>query len=90
MAIRWRWPPDSRAPAFAEETVVAAGKLGDEFVGVGGLGGGEDLLLARVPFAVAKVVAGRGGEDHRVLGNQGDARADRGGIGVAKVDAVEQ
>ena len=50
--------------------------------------GRPQLLVARVPIAVAQIVARAGGEDHRVLRHHRDALADVGRIGVAEVDAV--
>ena len=57
---------------------------------MGVAGGLPELLFARVPITVAKVVARRGGEDHGFLRNDGDALADVRGVGVTQVDPVEQ
>ena len=76
--------------AFAHEGVEPFGKGAEEGLGIGVARRLPDLILAGVPIAVAQVVAGRGGEDHDVLRDHGDALADVGGIGVLEVDAVEQ
>ena len=46
MAMRWRWPPDSRAPPSPTQGVVAVGQGGDEVVGGGRPGRRLDLVLA--------------------------------------------
>ena len=48
------------------------------------------LVFARVPIAVAEVVSRGGGEDHHLLRHHCDTLANVGGIGVAKIDSVEQ
>ena len=76
--------------AFAEEGVEAVGQRVQEIGGIGVARRLPQLLVARVPIAVAQIVASRGGEDHRLLRHHRDALADVGGIGVAQVDPVDQ
>ena len=62
--------------ALAEEGVEAFGQALEEFVGVGGLGGGAHLGVGGVRAAVADVVPARAGEEHRLLRRPGrSARA---------------
>jgi hypothetical protein len=49
----------------------------------------QSWLVARVPQAVAEIVARRGGEDDRLLRHESDPRTHFGRIGLAQVDAVE-
>ena len=69
--------------------MVALGKLVDELVGKGGARGGAHLVIAGVGSAVADVLEGAAGEDHRVLRHGADARAQ--GLQVHLLDghAVE-
>ena len=76
--------------AFAHEGVEALGKRAQEILGIGVARRLPQLVLARVPVAVAQIVARGGGEDHRFLRHHRDALADVGGVGVAQIDAVEQ
>ena len=76
--------------AFAHEGIEPFGKRAQEFLGIGVARGLPQLLFARVPIAVAKIVARAGGEDHGFLRHHRDALANVGGIGVAEVDSVEQ
>ena len=75
--------------ALADQGVVAFGKAGDEFVGVGGLGGGDDLLLGRAGLADRDVVADRAVEQEHVLADIGDLPAQRGARHVGDVLAVD-
>ena len=77
-------------PAFAHERVEPFRKRTQEFLGMRIARGLPDLVLARVPIAVAEVVARGGGEHHRFLRHQRDALADVRRIGVLQVDAVDQ
>ena len=76
--------------AFAHEGVEPFRQRAQELLGIGVARRLPNLVLARVPIAVAEIVARTRGEDHRVLRHHRDALADVGGVGVAKVDAVEQ
>ena len=76
--------------AFAHEGVEPVGQRAQEILGIGVARRLPQLVLARVPIAVAQIVARARGEHHRFLRHHRDALADVGGIGVAKVDAVEQ
>ena len=75
--------------ALAQKGLVALRQRGDEVVGVGGLGGGDDVGIRRIGPAVANVVQRVGREDGAVLRHDADAPAQavqrRGG----DVDAVE-
>jgi len=56
--------------------VVAMGELGDEFVGIGGAGGGLYLFLGGVSFAESQVLGDGTVEEVGVLGDDGDVFAD--------------
>lgn len=60
---------------LADLGVVALGQLGDEPVGLGGAGGGLDLLLGGVREAVGDVGADGVGEEEGVLGDESDGGA---------------
>ena len=75
--------------AFAEIGVEAFGQLAQELGRIGRFRRFPELVVARVPQAVAQIVARRGGEDDRLLRHEGDPRAHVGRIGLAQVDAVE-
>ena len=75
--------------AFAHEGVEPLRQRAQEVGGVGRLGRRPDRVVVGIPAAVAQIVARRGGEDHRFLRHHRDARADRGGIGIAQRHAVE-
>lgn len=64
---------------LADLGVVPGGQGFDEPLGLGGAGGGPDLLLVRVGASVGEVGADRVGEEERVLGHQAD-RAAQGGV----------
>ena len=63
--------------ALADLGLVAVGQALDEFVGVGRLGGLDDLLQRRLQAAVPDVVGDRPGKEHRVLGHHADLAAQR-------------
>ena len=90
MAMRWRWPPDRRAPPSPMKVSRPSGSARRKFSALASRAAAQISSSLGVPMAVAQVVAGRGGEDHRFLRHHGDARANVGGIGIAQVDAVEQ
>ena len=69
--------------------MVAVGQAVDEFVDQGSFGGEDYFLVAGVRAAVADVVEGVGGEDHRVLRDDGDAVAQVAQAQLADVLAVE-
>ena len=71
-------------PAFAHERVEPVGKRAQEILGIGVARRLPQLVFARVPIAVAQIVARRGGEDHHFLRHHGDALADVGGVGVRR------
>ena len=77
-------------PFLAEIAVEAFGQLVEEPGRGRRLGGGAHLIVVRLRAAIADVLPAIGGEDHRVLGHQAHAGADLGGIGVAKIDAVQR
>ncbi len=77
-------------PALAHQRVVALREPGDELVRVGGLGGGEDLLLAGVGPGVADVVGDRVGEEHRLLGDGADLLAQPLRIELAQIASEER
>jgi len=58
-------------------------------VGVGGVGGGHDLLLRRVGLAVKDVLPDAGGEQHRLLAHEADLLAVPFQFESADVHAVE-
>ena len=64
MAMRWRWPPERRAPPSPRKVSSPCGSSREEGLGVGGAGRFPDRFLAGVPVAVAQVVARAGGEQH--------------------------
>ncbi|PAV70022.1 hypothetical protein WR25_20171 [Diploscapter pachys] len=70
--------------------VEALRQRAQEFRGVGRLRRGPQLVVARLPPAIAQIVARAGAEDHRILRHHRHLRAHCGGIGFAQVDAVEQ
>ena len=75
--------------AFAEIGVEPLGQLRAGTRPHWRLGRAPELGVARLPAAVAQIVARRGGEDDRLLRHHRDPRADVGRVGLAQVDAVE-
>ena len=87
---RWRWPPESLTAALAHQSRVAVGQGEDEVVGVGGAGGGFDVLLGSLRAGVADVLGNAGPEQERLLLDGGDLAA-QGALGdIAQVVAVNQ
>ena len=76
--------------AFAHEGVEPVWQLAKEGLGIGIARGGPDLVLRRVPIAVAQIVAGGRGEDHHFLRDHRNPLADVGRVGVLEVDAIER
>ena len=90
IAMRWRWPPDSVTPRSPSWRFEAAGQAADEFGGMGEIGGALDLGIGGVGPAEADVFARGGGEHHRILRHQRDARAHLARIGRPDRHAVER
>ncbi len=74
---------------LAEKGGEALGQGVEEFQRIGGARRLPHVLVRSVGPAIADIVPGRGGEDHRILRHQPDLPADVGRIGVAQIDAVE-
>ena len=64
---------------LADRRVVAEREAHDEFVGVRGLGGGDDLVLGCAGLAEGDVLADRAAEQEHVLADIGDLPAQRRG-----------
>src|SRR5690606_23966727 len=75
--------------AFADEGLVAVGKVSDELVDVGLLRGGAHLGVGGVGTAEADVFGEGGVEERGGLGNERDAVAQFGLVRVAQVHAAE-
>src|SRR5207302_9218308 len=75
--------------ALANAGVVGGGELGDEAVGVGGPGGGDNLLHRGVGVAVADVVEDAVVEQERLLLHEGEVAAEAVAGDGAEVAAVE-
>jgi hypothetical protein len=80
MAMRWRWPPDRRAPPSPMKVSRPCGSLRRNSAHWR-LRPRPTARRRSRPSAVAQIVAGGGGEDHRLLRHQRDPLADVGGIG---------
>src|SRR5262249_45885457 len=76
-------------PVLTDLGGVAVGEAHDEVVGMGGLGGGNDLGFARAGPAEGDVVAHRGAEQERVLAHEGDLPAQRAARDRGDVLAVD-
>lgn len=61
--------------AFASEGIVAFGKINDEVVGVGKLGGMDNFVFGGVGFAVGDVFGKGAMEKNSILGDIGDVLA---------------
>ena len=90
MATRCFCPPDSITPALAQIAVIALRQRGQEVMRGGGLRGCLDLSIRRVQPPKADVLAGRGGEDHRVLRHQCDGLAEVGAGHVRQGQPVQR
>ena len=75
---------------FAQEAVEALGQGVEEFRGGGCFGGGAHGRVIGIGAAIADVIPGVGGKDHRLLGDQAQAGAGLQGIRLFEVDAVQQ
>ena len=73
-----------------DDRVVAVGQRPHEVVDVGGLGGGQDLVLGRVEPAVGDVLADRAVEQPRVLEDHPELAAQVVAGQLAGVDAVDR
>ncbi len=73
--IRCRSPPESDLAALAHQRVVAQRQAQDEFVGPGGLGGGDDFVARSVGPAVGDVFGDRAVEQERLLQHDADVAA---------------
>ena len=82
-------PAGEHAAALADAGVVAVGQAQDEVVGVGGRGGGGDVLVGGVGAAPADVVGDGAVEDECLLEDGGDVAPQVGECEVAQVDVVE-
>ena len=78
-------PPGEEGAALGDGGVVALRHGGDEVVGVGGLGGGFDLVAGGFGHAVGDVVGDGVVEEEGVLGDESDALAQAGEGPVAQV-----
>ena len=67
--------PRQAHTAFAQKAVIALGQLGQKFVRIGRLGGGDDLGVAGLGSAVADVVPRRARKNHRLLRHDANACA---------------
>lgn len=75
---------------FANDGIVAFGKLADEGVSIGGLCGGDDLLEGDISAAVGNVVAHRVVEEDGFLCDHADLLAEGAERDVADVDAINE
>ena len=76
--------------AVAQHRVVAVGQRHHEVVGAGQPGGLLDLRAGGAGPGVPDVLAHRGPEQHRALHHHGDLRAQRVGLQLADVVAVDE
>jgi hypothetical protein len=60
--------------AFADQRIVAVRQAQDEVVGMGGAGGGDDLLARGVGLAVGDVLGNGAEEQEGLLQHQADVR----------------
>ncbi len=75
---RWRWPPDKRDAALADDGIVLLRQLADELVGLRGAGRRLDLRARRRRPAVGDVLGDAHRQQERILRHQRDAVADAG------------
>ena len=75
--------------AFAQLAVVTLRQCGQEAIGFGGAGGGEDLLIAGVQASVADVLQRRAGKQHRMLWHQRHRLAQLLRVELAHVHPIQ-
>ena len=78
-----------RVAAIANEGVVAMRHFGDEFVGVGECGGGDDFVASGASLPVRDVVGDGAAEEDRFLENISDLVAESGESKIADIGAVD-
>ena len=83
-------PARQARAAFAHEGVEPFGSARRKSSALASRAACHSCVFARVPIAVAQIVARGGGEDDGLLRHHRDPLADVGRVGVAQVDAVEQ
>ena len=72
MAMRCRCPPDAALP---DNGIVPLRQVADKAVGLRVAGGGLDLVLGGVGFAVGDVLAHEAGKEQRLLQHDADLTA---------------
>ena len=82
-------PTREREAPLADHGVVPVGKGEDELVGLGRLGGGDDVVEGRIGNAEGDVVPDRVGEQEALLEDDTDLPAERVEGDVAHVGAVD-
>ena len=65
--MRWRWPPDNLSAAFADQSLVAVGQVGNKAVRVGGAGGGFHVGIGRIGPGVTDVFGDGSGKQKCLL-----------------------
>src|SRR5919205_1904489 len=78
-----------RDPALADHSVVALRQTLHELVRLREPGDARELLVVEVADAEGDVLAHRGREEERILGDDSDRVPERGELDVADVDAVD-
>ena len=76
--------------AFSHFAFVAFGQAGNEFVTVGGLGGGHDLCIGGIRLTVGDIFRNAGGKQQRVLQDNGELPAQIGNAIFPDVTPIEQ
>lgn len=76
--------------SFSDDGFVTEGHAADEIVGIGGTGGGDDLLEACFGQTVTDVVEKGAVEEERFLLNDANLLAIVGEVEVADIDIVER
>ena len=89
MAMRWRCPPDRRAPALADHGLIAVGQRVDELMGVRGARGGDQVGFRGVGAAEAQVVLDRAMEQVGVLRHHRDHASHGVGVQAAQILATD-
>ena len=87
---RWRSPPESVAPALADDRVVAVGQALDEGVRVGRPGRRLDLRARGARTPVGDVLGDREREQEGLLEDDRDLLADAAQADLAQVVAVDR